>query len=407
MKNAAFYLVLGLFAALFTACRTQEPFLKNGLQAFKSHHYDEAVAHFSNVLTTDSRNVEALMGRGKAYYFMDNDTLKSDEKAYADFQQITFITSENATALAWAANAKRKLGHKPMVEHLIEKALQLNPQCAMAHCVKSRILIEEKKYDEALTAIHQAIQLDTADAYIWYCKGLAHNEKDQYAEAVEAFNRAIALDPLDAKSYENKAFAKQKQKKNFDAIEDYTRAIDLNPTHSANAYAQRGWVKSTMKRYEEAIADYDQSIHLDSTEAWVYFQRGYAKGVLKKHQAAIADYDRAIVLKPEYDNAFVNRGYAYEQLNQNDWAKKDYATALKISPNNKTARENLNNLNRSYIPVGYKPSHHTRYCGYCNGSGVQHFWLWAPCACNGVCHTDHRYSMPYTCNMCAGTGFMN
>jgi tetratricopeptide (TPR) repeat protein len=403
MKNAVFYLILGLSTALFTACRTQEPFLEHGLQALKSHHYDEAIGHFSNALKSDSRNVEALMGRGKAYYFMDNDTLNSDEKAYADFQQVTFITPENATALAWAANAKRKLGQKPMVEHLIEKALQVDPRCAMAYCVQSRMRITEKNYDEALTAIHQAVQLDTADAYIWYCKGLAHNEKDQYAEAVEAFNRAIKLDPLDAKSYENKAFAKQKQKKYFDAIEDYTRAIDLNPTHSANAYAQRGWVKFTMKRYEEAIADYDQSIHLDSSEAWAYFQRGYAKGELKKHQAAIADYDRAIVLKPEYDNALVNRGYEYEQLDQNDRAKKDYATALKINPDNKTARENLKNLRTVYVLDNWVDNSATPtiLCGVCGGSG-QYGYISIP----AIEINQDPIRIPTPCSRCGGKGYI-
>lgn len=368
MKNATFYLVFGLFAALFTACSTQKPFLENGLQALKSHRYEEAVVHFSNALKTDSRNVEALMGRGKAYYFMNDDTLKSDEKAYLDFQKVTLVAPENATAFACAANAKRKLQQKYLAKDLIEKALQLDPRCAIAHCVQSRILLKEEAYDEALSAIHQAIQLDSADAYIWFCKGLAHNKKEQYAKAVEAFNRAIDLDPLDASSYNNRAFAKQEQKKYFDAIEDYTRAIDLDPTHSAYAYGQRGWVKSTMKRYEEAIADYDKSISLDSTDAWVYFQRGYAKGELKKHKAAITDYDRAIALNPEDDMAFNNRGWEYQKLGNNQRAKSDYAEAARINPKNKLARENLSSL--GIVPVSREGEFITTYrsCVYCRGT---------------------------------------
>ncbi|MBN8683912.1 MAG: tetratricopeptide repeat protein [Chitinophagales bacterium] len=404
MQKASLLLFATWLTLALLACTSPKRFIEQGLKDLKNHHYGEAVNQFSEALKIESRNTEALMGRGKAWYFMDNDSAKSDDKAYLDFQRVTFIAPENAVAFAWAANAKRKLKQNTSMNDLIEKALKIDPNCAIAHCIQARIFLDEQKQNEALNAIHRAIQLDSTDAYIWHCKGLVHNEKEEYDKAIDAFNKAITLDPYFAKSYENKGVAKINQKKYFDAIEDYTRAIDLDPLNSAYTYARRGRAKAELKRYEDAIADYNKSISMDSSNAWAYFNRAYAKGELKQHQAAIEDYDRVIALDPKDDMAYKNRAYEYKQF-----GKRAQIQSVGVgSP--QIYSQTTNNFSSNCMNCrGTCKSH----CTKCSGAGrtLEYGWetryLTEYDPISGQTQTKEvREYLPSnaTCNRCNGTG---
>jgi len=57
------------------------------------------------------------------------------------------------------------------------------------------IYLNTKRYQEALLAFEQAIQLDPNDAVIYNGKGLALSNLNRYGEALAAYEQAIRLDP--------------------------------------------------------------------------------------------------------------------------------------------------------------------------------------------------------------------
>ena len=58
-------------------------------------------------------------------------------------------------------------------------------------------MMEDGKYDEALSLFEQALKLDGKDPDIWNHKGTALRSLGRYTEAVECFEKSLQIDPRD------------------------------------------------------------------------------------------------------------------------------------------------------------------------------------------------------------------
>jgi tetratricopeptide (TPR) repeat protein len=111
---------------------------------------------------------------------------------------------------------------------------------------KGRVFFSQGRYDEALHAFDQSIQMNPKSVESWRYKGIVLLLTYKYEEAMTFFDVAIALDPSFATAWNNKAEA---------------------------LYA--------MGRYDEAIIACDKAIQLDqkSADAW------YAKALILEKEA--------------------------------------------------------------------------------------------------------------------------
>jgi len=124
--------------------------------------------------------------------------------------------------------------------------------------IEGAILMNLRRYEEALAAYEQAIRLDPNFARAYNGKGLTLNSLKRYEEAIAAFEQAIRLDPNNAEAY------------NF-------KGIALN----------------SLKRYEEALAALEQAIRLDPNNALVYSFKGLTLYDLKRNQEAEQAFEKA------------------------------------------------------------------------------------------------------------------
>ena len=62
---------------------------------------------------------------------------------------------------------------------------------------KSKSLLEESKFEDALSCIEQAIMLDQNNPELWNLKGVTLRSIGRYEEALECFNKSLEIDPRD------------------------------------------------------------------------------------------------------------------------------------------------------------------------------------------------------------------
>ena len=62
---------------------------------------------------------------------------------------------------------------------------------------KAKTLLENNKFEEALSFFEQALLMNQNDPELWNHKGVALRSMGRYDEALECFNKSLELDPRD------------------------------------------------------------------------------------------------------------------------------------------------------------------------------------------------------------------
>ena len=62
---------------------------------------------------------------------------------------------------------------------------------------KGKTLLDEGKFEDALSYFEQALTLDQGNADLWNHKGVALRSLGRYQEALECFNKSLEIEPRD------------------------------------------------------------------------------------------------------------------------------------------------------------------------------------------------------------------
>jgi len=207
-----------------------------------------------------------------------------------------------------------------------------NPNCgppaadkerARQHYSRGAAFADEGRFDEAISEFSKAIELDPDYALAYSSRCATYYRKGQYDQAIADCTEAILLDPNLAVAYYNRGLAYHERKEYDQAISDYTEAIQLDPDY-AKAYNNRAWVYGSKGDWDRCIADCSKAIGLDAdyvlaynNRAWAYLNKGY-------WDHCIADCNKVIGLDSSNDIAYYNRGFAYKGQGRKDEAIADF-----------------------------------------------------------------------------------
>ncbi len=112
-------------------------------------------------------------------------------------------------------------------------------------------LFKAEQYDDALEAYNKALQLKPiASAY--YHIGWIYNDRDDYDQALSALQQAVRLNPNDAESYYELGYAYRNLKRSNEALSAYRQAIQVRGDY-AEAYYQIGWMHNDQGQFAQAI----------------------------------------------------------------------------------------------------------------------------------------------------------
>ena len=124
------------------------------------------------------------------------------------------------------------------------------------------------RWDEALAAYNKAIELDPNYAVAWNSKGGLLFNLVRYDEALVAFKKVNELDPNYADGWENTGAAFSNLGRYEEAIVAFNKAIELDP-NNVYKWNEKGLTLVKLGRYDEAIVAYNKVLVLDPQNAMV------------------------------------------------------------------------------------------------------------------------------------------
>jgi tetratricopeptide (TPR) repeat protein len=245
--------------------------------------------------------------------------------------QRVLVGLNDSSALVSLANACFILQRYEEALTALEQAIRLDPNNALAYLGKGATLDDLKRYEEALAAFEQAIRLDPTDALAYLGKGTTLHDLKRYEEALAAYDQAIRLDPNYASAYYHKGNALRKLKRYEEALVAFEQAIRLDPNYTY-AYISKGNALHNLKRYEEALTAFEQAIRLDPNNAFVYYNKGSVLDDLKRYEEALAAFEQAIRIDPTDAFAYYNKGNALRNLKRYEEALAAFEQAIRLDP---------------------------------------------------------------------------
>ena len=150
----------------------------------------------------------------------------------------------------------------------------------------ARAAITAGNFDQAVTTMNEATQIDPSRDLIWFTMGEALRgqakskektdraaSKEEYGKAAEAYQKAIAIKPQGA-YYNNLADAYAHSGDVDGAVKAYNEAQTLDPTGAAGYQFNIGAVYTNAGRVDDAIKAFQASVAADPTKAESFYQLG-------------------------------------------------------------------------------------------------------------------------------------
>ena len=220
----------------------------------------------------------------------------------------------------------------------LSKAIELEPDLAVAWNERGALKLRECDWDGAFADAARAIELDATFARAWSIRGAARMHKNDLTGALADATRAIELAPRFADAWVIRAGARNRRRDFDGALADATRAIELDPG-LARAWQARGVARGEKNESEGALADFSKAIELDPRFAGAYADRGAAHGQRNELDAEIADETKAIELEAGLLRAWQDRSAA--RIRKGDWdgAILDATRATELDPRSADAWE--------------------------------------------------------------------
>jgi tetratricopeptide (TPR) repeat protein len=249
-----------LLAGLGCGNSQSERALQRGLEAYRTHDDDLAIAEFSEAIRLKPDSADAYSERGIAYHRKGD-----DDRAIADYTE----------------------------------AIRLKPDFVNAYIDRGHAYAHEADYDKVVADFNQVIRLDPNQATAYIDRGNAYTRQGDYDKAIADYTEAIGLNfDYSYVCEENRAYAYSQKGDYTKAILDYEDAIRLNPK-SVVAYNNLAWLLAVcpddkVRTGEKAVEYATKACELSEWKIPVYFR------TLAAANAESGNFDEAVKWENKY-----------------------------------------------------------------------------------------------------------
>ncbi len=164
--------------------------------------YEKAIEHLKKALEINPNYVQARIKLGEIYTVTGrlNEALVEFRTALAIRPKYTYADVHNNIGYIY-----ERLGDIKQAKRYYKRAISLNPRFGKAYYNLANVLLDQKKYDEAIAMYRKAIDsgFNTPEAH--NNLGLALMKAGIYEEAEKEFLKSISLDPRIIHAYINLA----------------------------------------------------------------------------------------------------------------------------------------------------------------------------------------------------------
>jgi tetratricopeptide (TPR) repeat protein len=319
-----------LFLFFFCLClngQNAKLHIKAGEQFFTNGMYDAALDEFNKAVTLDPND-------GKTYFDIASVMLyKTDSVAAAqNFQKAAVMGYNPGENFFNAANLFYLVHQNNIALDNIESGLAIKSKNFDLWLLKTKILFETGRYDEAGIAANEAIKAnDMAIAY--YYKGVIAYKLGKLEEAEKALEMTISRDNNFADAFIELAKVQIKLQKYDYAVDNCSNVLLLIDPENIDALQTRSLAFNFMHEPQQAIDDITKAISFAKNNWILYMLRAKYNLDFALYSTAADDYTIALSINDTLTEAYRNRAAAYEQLGRKIDARNDYVKLKSIYEN--------------------------------------------------------------------------
>jgi TolB-like protein/Tfp pilus assembly protein PilF len=228
----------------------------------------------SKILKHQTEDIDAYNLYLKGRYFWSKRTETSLRRAVEYFEEA--IARDPGYALAYVGIADSWVALQdycfippksslPKAKELVQRALELDSSLAEAHASLAQVLHREWDWQGAEREYRRAIELnpDCAIARHWYALSLSYmNRSDQ---AIEEIGKALQLDPLSLVINRNYGLLLYHARRYDEAEEQLRKTHEMEPAFSLT-HGNLGLVHTQRGEYDKAVAEFERE--KESLEDW-------------------------------------------------------------------------------------------------------------------------------------------
>ena len=189
-----------------------------------------------------------------------------------------------------------------------------------AFLMRGRRALADGKYAQAIENFNVLAQLDTADYWNFFFRGIAKYNLGDLRGAKRDFDRSVRINPIFTSGYHYRGITDSRFGDYDSALANLQKAISLRPGHPG-LYFSRGVTYFLSQQFEKAVEDFDRYIRKEPKDPSAYLNRGASWLFLGDTLKAVNDYNKAIKLDRFDPEGYVRRGRLYA-------SKGDYAAAI-------------------------------------------------------------------------------
>ena len=197
---------------------------------------------------------------------------------------------------------------------------------------KAKAQRQLNNYEEALQTCDRALR-SYQSPQLWNCKALTLYSLERYESAVKAYDEAIEIAPEDVWLWNNRGEAYAKLQQTDKAISDFKKAINLAPGKSFVPWNNLGKLYYQQRDYDKAVDAYEQALTVKPDYLPALIGLGNVKKSSRLYDDAAESYNRALAINPDYYEAWYGKGSVAEYLQQYQNALEYYQRASQLKPN--------------------------------------------------------------------------
>lgn len=354
MKLKSTLTLIALMLFLQSYSQNFKTALKNGQSLMTNQKYQEAINAFTEALSFDTKNSEAMLSRGICYESMNN--LKA---ALSDFNAANALDPNNIDIAERIANINLLIGNyqTAITQFSIlalnkKKSFNAYKQMALAK-------IKIKDFKGALNDIEAALKLDNEDFNANFYKGVALDSIGNYTSALKCYEKAINTLMKDKKYkeslnkseykffYINPARSSTKLSQWDNALNFFKKAEEIAPNDFDIAF-YRAETKTARGDIGGAIGEYNNAIAYDANRYDAYILRGYLFIKNGEFENAKSDFSRAIVIDNKAAEGYFGKAQVFEKSSDLKNALEQYQKAYDLAPNDARIKKSYDAVALSY-----------------------------------------------------------
>lgn len=301
---------------------------QQGVDAFRSAKYEEAVALFEHAENEQPGKTDALLYAGKSYIHLQK--YSEAEKCFHEYLAAAPNSADAYYLLGFVLHRENR--PRESLEVYTKAASLTRPTSDDLKIVALNYVLLNDMAD-ATHWLERSVEFDPHNADAWYYLGRAYYTGSRLPEALKAYQRVLELDPHNARAENNIGLIYESSAKPEEALAAYRQAVEWqqgSSRPSEQPYLNLGNLLLTLEKPEEALPVLEKAVSLAPGNSLCHLKLGMVYLRLNRMSDAHKELQEAVRQNPNDAVAHYQLGRYYKQIKKLDEAKAEFQRVEEI-----------------------------------------------------------------------------